>query len=353
MYIFVLLVFIILLGYYIIYSFNIPKKKKKKYYCISIGSLLFIIMALRNPYIGNVDMAVSYIPAFNRIIDMSISQVISRHQKDTSFWLVTKIITYISHDLQVWLALLSFPLIFFVSRLIYKYSKIPWLSYLLFLALGYYTTNFYLLRHAMAFSILIYSYDFLKGKNLKKFILLVFVASLFHQTALIFIVAYPFTKLKFSKKQIVILIIFFLLAFITPSIIVPFFQIFLSGRYLAYNVTYTSSLRMTGFFILLCVYIFSLYYKKEFLKRDPSSDMLYNLGIISLIFMAFIGVLGEFFRLSMYFGIYNIILLPNAYAYEKDKNLVVLFSYVLIVFLTIIFLVSRLQLILPYSFYWN
>ena len=91
---------------------------------------------------------------------------------------------------------------------------------LLFITFETYTLTFGILRQAIALSISLLAFNFLDKRKPIKFILLVLFASLFHKTAAIFLLAYPFLFIKVNKKVIVIFtfIVIFRIHRITISI---------------------------------------------------------------------------------------------------------------------------------------
>lgn len=71
------------------------------------------------------------------------------------------------------------------------HSQKPALSIAIAIAFGIIDYYYCILRQAMAFAILLFTVDFIEKKNYLVSVLLVFIATLFHQTSLAFIVAIP------------------------------------------------------------------------------------------------------------------------------------------------------------------
>ena len=95
----------------------------------------------------------------------------------------------------------------------------------------------------------------------------------------------------------------------------------LSGmdRYSRYSENATQ-LSLTGAFILICVYIVSYVFAYPAYKEDDELKMLLNLSVISIAFMTLVTVVGEFHRISMFFGIYNTVLLPKAWKRYQARD---------------------------------
>lgn len=80
------------------------------------------------------------------------------------------------------------------------------LSILLFFATRYYFAGMNGVRQFVALSILTYSIKYVIAKDVRKFFLYVFLASLFHYVSLLFIPVYFLGRLKLSKKRIALFV---------------------------------------------------------------------------------------------------------------------------------------------------
>ena len=93
------------------------------------------------------------------------------------------------------------------------------------------------------------------------------------------------------------------------------------GQRYEYYLNDGTALTISGFIIQLAIYLFCLLYKKEVLKSDTSNISLYNLLFLGLVFQVFSAVIAEFFRISMYFSIFSLVLIPKAIGTIKNKKL--------------------------------
>ena len=134
--IYIFVIFLILTGMLLRY-------KQKKIYCIYVGIILLLLIGLRDKSMGIVDTQYIYIPTFNKILNTPFFEINNFFSKDIVFIYITKIYTYLSSNQQLWLFLLGIPIILGISMLIYRESKNPVLSFILFLSLNYYRNEFY------------------------------------------------------------------------------------------------------------------------------------------------------------------------------------------------------------------
>ena len=354
MIIYILLVIIILLGGSL--NSKIKKKNYRLVYCVIIGILMLLIMGLRHIDLGIVDTKGIYIPAFRNILHMNMQSVIDVYNKDVVFYVVTKIFTYICKNENIWLMLVSTPFIYAVTKTIYKYSKIPSLSFIVLLALNYYGMNFTLLRHSIALAFVLLSYPYLIERKPIRFIIYILIASCFHQTSLVFLLVYPVINIKFTWKQLVALLVVLAISIVAKSAVFNLiFVVLKSDRFQSYadrGVTIDLMLFFINTTLLIFCYI---YYKMKSKTNVLKIDRLMNLSTISSAFLALTPIIGEAYRVAMFFGIFNILLLPEVLKIEKkmeEKYTVYLLIYGFLIFYFLLFSLDN-AMIVPYKFFWQ
>lgn len=354
-------------------------------YYLAVFATMLAIVGLRHISLGGVDTELVYVPTFERYIDLPYEKIIDSEQKDVVFYLLARLISSFvpDPDVHVIIFVLSIPYLVSVTYYIKKYSKLPWLSFLLFMGLGYFGMSFLLLRQVIAMSFVIFSYSFLLDRNLKMFMVFVLLASLFHQTALIFLIAYPVSMFVFSRKHIVIIIAGIMLSGMSQEWIMQIifsmleFSFIDISRFQIYE-TADTGLNLTGFFIQLCVAvcalfclavqkridvipknifnIFNISIKEHSMTKNEYRDinLQLNLLIVSLFFLAFSPIVGEFWRIASYFGIFTINLLPNIISNFKYRNNRAVVSAVVGIAFCLYFLFVRLESanMIPYKFFW-
>ena len=90
-----------------------------------------------------------------------------------------------------------------LGKLIDKYSSSAYWSYLMYLSMGFYAFTLSGLKQTIAMSFCCLAMMALLQDNIKKFLVLVGLGALFHAPALIFVIAYPFSRKKFDKWYII------------------------------------------------------------------------------------------------------------------------------------------------------
>lgn len=325
---------VIILGY-------IPVKANiinKKIYCIFVGVALFLILGLRHPLIGQGDTYNVYLSNFTDIYLGGISEAFSQ-DKDILFQIVTYSFGVIfGPNPNLYVFVFSFPYIYSVTRLIYLYSKMPMLSFIVFSSLHFYGFAFSGMRQINAMAILLLSYTFLKRKKYIRFFLCILIASLFHQVAIVFalvpIVQFIFERFKINK---IFLFMFPILGLINSLFLKNWLSNFINliasyeDRY-AHMVDQNQTTNLTTFFIFLVILIFTFITLKNKVQ-DRDLFLLLLITSIGTFFAPMTLIAREFGRVAYCFSIFNILLIPKAVSTVRSGKL----RFLVISFLVIIF----------------
>ena len=313
-------------------KFILPKKQL----VIAMALSLFFLASFRSPLFGPDVM--SYVDSFNRLKYQSLASTF-QISKDASFYVFAQLLGKLGVSSQGWLAILSGIFIFSLYKLIKEYSIDPYLSFIVVLSLGYFFFSLTGLRQALAMSILLLSFKFILERKIMFFILNVLFASLFHSSALIFIIAYPLSNIKVSKKHIFIPLIVLISSFFLEKLLRNFISALAWNESLKNYSNQEQFLTYSGFVIQLMIIYFCYLNKKKILSvNNKENTVLFNMLLIGIIFQAFSSIIAEFFRVSYYFSIYCMVLIPRAIYSFKDKEsrliayllvFIALFSYVI------------------------
>lgn len=188
---------------------GVSKLSEKKTILKIFISLLPIIIAVAIRY----DIGWDYLEVYTNGFFVIGNAGNLHHFTEVPFnWLV-KIIFDVSNGNPDWLFIVCSIITFaFVSKALKDQSVNVVFSILLILLTRYYFITLNIVRQAIAMSIILCSYKYLKERNVKKYILTILLASCFHMTALIYIPVYLLYKIDWKKKKnsvILILLIIF------------------------------------------------------------------------------------------------------------------------------------------------
>lgn len=345
----ILFVFIIIFWY----QYGNRSEANRKTYITVTTIAIFLIMGLRNCVIYNDTF--SYVMNFRILEDMSTESIYNRWPKDTFFYLATHYIhPLILHDYTLWLLIISAIYIIPLSIIIKRYSVNPMLSWVCFVFLGMMMFTMAGLRQTIAMGLTLWSFIAIIDRKRILFIALIFCATLFHGTALIFVLVYPIVHygIKFNQKIITIYIgatIVFMIAgqTVLRSIVDVVGEN--DQRYIGYAQNMLGS-TFTYFFQQLLLVVPALYYLKGKFN-DSKITIFAHLSMIALMFVSLSPTIAEMFRVSMYFSWANMILFPLAMkdASKRSPNVQIAMMAFIIVYL--IFINKTLQN--PYYFWFE
>lgn len=158
---------------------------------------MFLLFVLRYKYIGN--DTIGYVRFFeHEIRGYSFSELLVREEMrfEVGYRIYVKLISLITDNYTVFFLVNGIVIFGTLLHFAKKYTENPFVFFFLFITLGTYHFIETGLRQALAMIICLWAIDFLKDKKALRFILLVILASYFHQSALIFLMMLPLSWIK-------------------------------------------------------------------------------------------------------------------------------------------------------------
>ena len=296
-------------------------KHRNKTICITGFLLIFFLLALRHRTMG-IDLGYSsktgkqgYLQSFQIISHFSWEKVLNMKaflNYEKGYIIFNKLLGCISNSQQFLLIVCAFINISVMAVYIYKKSKLPLLSWLVFLGLPVFLMMFSGLRQCIAISITMLSLHWVENKKPVRFILTVLLANTFHSSAIIFLIAYPMYNIELSGwKQVVSIVIIPIIYVLRGPLFTVFSKIFKEEA----DISETGA--GTLFIIFFIIYV-GLLIINNYNKTKPNK--LLNLFYIACICQSFSGVYELALRVGYYFMIYLAIALPNEVYNLKLKN---------------------------------
>ncbi len=360
-YYYMLLLLLIMLCFFV----KNNNKTQKKVAIAIIVVLLTLLAGLRHYTIGN-DTTV-YLNNYNQITIYGSDLFDSSHFEIGYNYLVL-FATSLGLSFNAFLLIISLMMNIGVGVFIYKYSKQPMFSFILFILLRLFFCEINIMREFLALTIFLSSIRFIEKRNFIKFLLVVVLASLFHSSALFAIIIYflynlkltPIKKLSFATATVVVYAFLYnILTYITQTL----------GIYERYVDDYYGSNRLASIvlaIISIVVYLFFKIIQKKHLDKEKMLDKIQehrltfysNILFFSIIFSIIAIRISVFSRLSLYYQIFNIIAIPNVIRLipnPKKRALwyIIVFVCFFIYFITVLYLRPNWNMVNPYRFYWE
>ena len=211
--------FIILL--IITFIFYIYKKKNKSnILMLLIIIVLSLIFAYREFILPSNMLGTDYYE-YKRWFDVqSFSNIFSNFKYENfAFDILICITKFLDLDFYFFLficsLIINIGIIFFIKRYSTKFS----LSLFIYIIL-YYTSTFNIMRQWIACSIFLLAFKYIVDKKIIKYVCMIIIASLFHTTAIILLLIYPFLQETIIKEKIFILTVTIVIA-MTITILIP------------------------------------------------------------------------------------------------------------------------------------
>ena len=317
-----MLYFYILLFFLLLQAIIIPRNTL-------YGKRLYLILAfVEMQFVSGFRVAddgdtYQYMMLYNDIASMSFYDVLS-FGTEIGYYLVNFILSRFSSDPQTIIFFTSALINYLVLRYIYKKSDVIWLSVVVYITFMFFFTSLNLIRNTIAYTILLYSNDYIIHRKFFKFCLIVLVAASFHFSALFYLSMYFVYKLKISKTNLVTLSIGILtiMVFLTSLLNM---LVTIHPRWASYaeNDFYQSAYANILIFIIQSA-LFFLAIKREntCLLKLTDNNKLYMWLLFLSVIISFCAInVMMIVRFISTFSLISIIYIPNLLLNPSKKNL--------------------------------
>lgn len=359
-------IFIVLFLYLIFIHSVTSRLKEEKARLIQVWACaiaLWIILALRSPLCG-VDLlgaaedefdiaSSSYSGVFSKVKLRSWGEAFwgSGERMEKGWFILNKVIGLFAPYFQMFLAIIAAIQLASIGYVLYKKSEDIVLSFMVYACFGLYIMSFSGLRQATAYAITFLASYFLMEGKVKKFFIIVFMAFTFHQSALIFIFAYPLRKLKLNLNlgiyYVLLLLLFAPYMDIVANVLLGFL---FSNRYSFEK----EGSALTMFFVYILIFLISL-----IVRRQTEVDRFSRRMVFAAVACQSLGMFsaGHLTRIGFYFQMFFPLLFPSIVNYYgkvfRNKG-VVWFALVAILIMFFCYSNSGDSFgVIPYQFFWE
>ncbi|MGP1501272.1 MAG: EpsG family protein [Bergeyella cardium] len=204
----------------------------------------------------------------------------------------------------------------------------PALSMLLYLFPSYFTGDSGHMRQAFAMGILMFSFLFIKKRNLLMFLIMVYLAMGFHKSSAVFVLAYWIAIVPMNRITLLGMVLISVL--LSPFQIYNYISIFESlapvevySGFSAYSTIEgdTSTIKFTD--LISIMYMFFVYfYDKDACKQIPYYEYMRNIGVFGIcLYFIFRGSPIFSGRLAAIYLVFMVMVIPNIIAAIKNLQL--------------------------------
>lgn len=292
-----------------IFCFHKPSKKKNLIFIIISFTQLLIVSILRYQIGYDYNM---YAVGF-RFMQEDGFAIMSYKDWETGFVFISKLLGLIFPNFLYYIGFFAVVTLVSAAVFIYKNSEVPWISTVLYVNvfLFFMTMNF--IRQAVALSLVMLAWHFIKRNKFWPFLIIILIASLFHQTVLIMIPLYFMVKMKVGLKELIVYAYLLLWFYISSTgfinIITSFFHEEYSG-----SVFITKGISLVYAILPVVITIIAFFLSKaSSLNLTTENKYLINFTLITSLFSITSSRHSIIERLSFYTLIFMVLLVPVMY----------------------------------------
>lgn len=238
-------------------------EKSKKIFLTVSFFIIWMLAGLRASTVGNDTQA--YINIFNNINNGG-SFFSPYDGIEYGYVLLCRLIGIFSKNPQVMLLVTSGLTLLPIAITINKHSKNVTVSVILFCFSGFFFSIFSGIRIALCTAILFLAFGAIKDKKPIKFLLLVALATMFHNLGIVFLIAYPLSNIRINGKITAAIIIMSALILIAMPLLMRL-VVMVFPKYSAYvDSSYTDGIKLgtiINMAVMLTVYILCFIYRSE------------------------------------------------------------------------------------------
>lgn len=281
------------------------KTKSIVFLCISLV-LLAGISAVRYE-VG--DDYYNYMNIFLTVRGLTLSDCFS-YQQEPGFFLLIKLVLLFTDHFQWFYAFVAVLTTALVLLFIYRESRLPFLSVVLYMTMLFYYWSLSLIRQALAAAICTLGIRYIKSRRFLPYLLLVAAASSIHLSALIMLPVYLVAQIPFHYKSFIAVCGVASIAFVAAPAILSFITQYVYRGYSPDSRFGQGSSILYGIFpsiIFAVVWCF----KRKLLLQSKDNNVSINFMLYAAIISLFIVRIYIVERLAIYFFLPVIVLVPN------------------------------------------
>lgn len=307
-------------------NMRIEKEKLKNIYII-YGIILVIFIGLRKD-LGGIDYEVytEYFKGMTSIFNMSNWNYPDVFEVGFKYFVaIIKTITENPYVMFSLVTILTVPVLLIIN---YKYCKYPFftLSFYIYKTMLY--TNFIAIRQSISLTIFLISIKYIFSGDFKKYMILIFLATIFHSSAIVLLPLYLIRYVKLYKLGFLKVISIGILISVFSDLAVKMFLyignfINLSDNLLEkmriYSQAIDSGINLHLVEIIILYFIFFWIYE----INNNEEEVISSIFVLYVILIISFGKYLIFIRISMYFYFFIMILMSkwlDRFNYEKYKE---------------------------------
>ena len=294
---------------------KVKYQKKQKIVLSVYFVILFIILVLRHKNVG-ADTR-TYLYMFDITSKLSFPEIIEYYDGEWGYYILTKLISLVTTNEQWFIIIIAILTTVPVAVLYIKKSENAMLSIAVFMTLSNFAMLFSGFRQSLALAIIAISYVFVKKKKLFWFVVFVAFAMMFHKSAFIAILLYPFYHMNITRNKLLIFVPITAAILIFNKPIFEFLNQFMNEFGYEYEYKDTGAYMMIILFALFTLLSFIAPIEEEL---DGETRGLRGIAVLATMLQIFALTSTVAMRMNYYFMMFLPILLPRVINRTTERN---------------------------------
>ena len=284
--------------FYLIFLFK--SELKKRFFLIAVGIQLILLFALRSTTTGIDIMRYQFTYDWIATHDISAAITMRGELENIGYFLTNFLFSRIGISFNSFLAIVGIVAVVPILWLIDKYSRFPFVSVIIYLSLGIYSFQFSGLKQTIAMSIVLIAFHYLLLGLKSKFYFLVFLAILFHPTAIVILPLYSILNTERIKLLIFSLVGIAFLTFLFRNQIGYMAVSIYDSSYLG---TYESSgsIGGTSMFLFFLIILYLIFFNKRIFCVSDMGSVYFRLLLVCFTLQVMSSYAYAFTRINYYY----------------------------------------------------
>ena len=311
--------------FHVLFPTGTKNKRNTRLFMIFCSLALIFVLGLRSRYTGTAD-TFQYTLVFSSAAEYNnLHEYLLQVKAFDGFFLLSEggfsVYTWLAAQIfpeaQWFLLLTAVVTVFCTARFISKNSEDPLISWITFICLGSMTFAMNGMRQALAMSICLLSYRYAREKKFIRFLLVVLLATLFHKSAMIFLLVYFLRNLRLNWQSLGLLVAIVAILLVSANSFASLYDS-LTGEDYAAGESFES-----GGIIVIAIYAIAIMGMLLFSKRLKEPQVFFPFALITIGFSLYlIRFLSTqmYERISYYFAYFLMLAFPLTFADMEKKT---------------------------------
>lgn len=317
-----------------------PRPNKLMAVCVAVT--LVMVSGLRN----NIGDTFFYMHAY-RVDDFSWYSILQK--KDIGFSIFQKILKGFTEDPQVLVFIMALITNVLIVIAFYKYARLFELAIYVYITSGAFIVSMNGMRQYFAAAILFVATKYMLDGSWKRYICLVLLASVFHQSALILIPLYFLVRRKaWTGTTLMLLAVAILIVFGFNQFQEVLFSALKDTSYGEYKNFQEGGANIIRVVFYAAPLIIAYFGREKLRMLYPQIDIFVNLSLIGAVLLIISTQNWIFARMAIYFTLYQIVLVAWIVKVFRQKDQKLIYLILLVIYLIFFFYENVITLNIQY-----